>query len=108
MPLPQDAFRSRPISDEDKFFAQREQEILEDLKSQRQARSETDRRCPCAPCEGAVMDRVERDKVEIDVCPKCKGVWLDAGELELLVGRAKGEPNALQRFFRNLAGDYSV
>jgi Zn-finger nucleic acid-binding protein len=25
-----------------------------------------------------------RENVEIDVCPQCKGIWLDAGELERL------------------------
>jgi Zn-finger nucleic acid-binding protein len=107
-PLPQDAFRTRPVSDEDKYFAQREAEILEDLKDARAARAKNERHCPCAECEGAVLDRVNHDNVEIDTCPKCKGVWLDAGELELLVGRANTTVNPLTKFFRNLAGDYSV
>lgn len=107
-PLPQDAFRTRPVSDEDKYFAQREAEILEDLKDARAARAAAARHCPCAECEGAVLERVVHDKVEIDTCPKCKGVWLDAGELELLSGRATATANPLTRFFRNLAGDYSV
>jgi Zn-finger nucleic acid-binding protein len=107
-PLPQDAFRSKPVSDEDKYYAQREAEILEDLRAARAARSEAERRCPCPECEGAVLDRVQHDQVEIDVCPKCKGTWLDAGEMDLLTGRAKGSPNALTKFFRNLTGDYSV
>lgn len=29
---------------------------------------------------------LELDKVEIDFCPSCKGIWLDSGELELLTG----------------------
>lgn len=29
---------------------------------------------------------LEVDEVEVDRCPKCAGVWLDAGELELLFG----------------------
>lgn len=105
-PLPQDAFRARPVSDEDKYFAQREQELLEDLQDARAARAATDRKCPCAPCQGAVLERIPMDKVEIDRCPKCQGVWLDAGEMELLTGRAKhgSTPNALSRFFRQLAG----
>jgi hypothetical protein len=28
---------------------------------------------------------LELDKVEIDYCPGCEGVWLDAGELEILL-----------------------
>jgi Zn-finger nucleic acid-binding protein len=30
---------------------------------------------------------VEQDRVEIDVCTCCRGVWLDAGELELILRR---------------------
>jgi len=30
----------------------------------------------------------ERQGVEIDYCPKCRGVWLDRGELEKLLERA--------------------
>ncbi len=107
-PLPQDAFRTKPISGEDKYFAQREAEILEDLKDARKARSADERRCPCAPCEGAVLERVMHSNIEIDRCPKCNGVWLDSGELELLTTHGKQDSNAFTRFFRNLAGDYSA
>lgn len=108
-PLPQDAYRSRPISSEDKYFAEREQEILEDLRDARASRSGHERVCPCPPCQGAVLERITNDQVEIDKCPKCNGVWLDAGELDLLTGRsAASAPNPLTRFFRRLAGDYSA
>jgi Zn-finger nucleic acid-binding protein len=30
----------------------------------------------------------ERQGVEIDYCPKCRGVWLDRGELDKLIERA--------------------
>lgn len=100
-PLPQDAFRKKPVTDEDKYFAEREAERLQELKAARAARGEEERRCPC---DGTVLDRVMFDAVEVDKCPQCQGLWLDAGELELLTGRAKGSSNALTRFFRSLAG----
>ncbi len=28
----------------------------------------------------------ERQGIEIDYCPKCRGVWLDRGELDKLIG----------------------
>lgn len=31
---------------------------------------------------------VEHDHIAIDYCPQCRGVWLDRGELELLVERS--------------------
>lgn len=33
---------------------------------------------------------VERDAIELDWCPWCKGLWFDTGELELLAERMEG------------------
>lgn len=30
----------------------------------------------------------ERSGIEIDYCPKCRGVWLDRGELDKLIDRS--------------------
>lgn len=35
----------------------------------------------------------ERPGIEIDYCPKCRGVWLDRGELDKLI--AAGSPDAV-------------
>jgi len=34
----------------------------------------------CPVCESP-MKEVERYGVDIDICPECKGVWLDRGEI---------------------------
>ncbi len=34
------------------------------------------------------LTMAERQGVEIDYCPKCRGVWLDRGELEKLIERS--------------------
>ena len=39
----------------------------------------------CPVCKSAMIT-LELAKVEIDYCTNCKGVWLDAGELEMLLG----------------------
>ncbi len=36
------------------------------------------------PADGKPLVAVEHDSVEVDWCPGCDGVWLDAGEMELL------------------------
>lgn len=38
----------------------------------------------CPVCDEK-MREVERMGVEVDICPGCKGVWLDRGELEKLI-----------------------
>lgn len=44
--------------------------------------------CP-ACADNSAMTAVRRHDVEFDVCTRCRGVWLDRGELEKLleVGR---------------------
>lgn len=41
-------------------------------------------------CPGCQIDlqMAERHGVEIDYCPKCRGVWLDRGELDKIIERA--------------------
>ena len=42
-------------------------------------------KCPnCA----TVLKMAFRQQIEIDYCPKCRGVWLDKGELDKLIERA--------------------
>lgn len=38
----------------------------------------------CSTCKKDMIV-VEHNKVELDYCPNCRGVWFDAGELELLL-----------------------
>jgi Zn-finger nucleic acid-binding protein len=42
------------------------------------------------PVDGAELVMSERSGIEIDYCPKCRGVWLDRGELDKIVERAAG------------------
>ena len=48
----------------------------------------------CPNCD-ASMQAVQRATVEFDMCPQCRGVWLDRGELEKLMSMERGEPQAL-------------
>ena len=41
------------------------------------------------PNDGAPMTEVNRNGVQLDICPECRGVWLDRGELEKLLGGAR-------------------
>ncbi|MBN8554289.1 MAG: zf-TFIIB domain-containing protein [Deltaproteobacteria bacterium] len=43
-------------------------------------------RCPL--CVETTLEMSMRQEIEIDYCPKCRGVWLDRGELEKLIERA--------------------
>jgi len=39
----------------------------------------------CPACKSDMIV-VEHERIELDYCVKCHGVWFDAGELELLLG----------------------
>jgi Zn-finger nucleic acid-binding protein len=41
---------------------------------------------------------MELDQVEIDYCLACHGIWLDAGELEILLGGVQGKAGFLDSF----------
>lgn len=42
----------------------------------------------CPHCPEAVLSMMDRQGVEVDYCPQCRGVWLDRGELDKLLERA--------------------
>ena len=43
----------------------------------------------CPACNVA-LTMSERQGVEIDYCPQCRGVWLDRGELDKIIERSAG------------------
>lgn len=52
-------------------------------------------KCPnTQTCSGVDLVMTERQGVEIDYCPKCRGVWLDRGELDKLMDRAASQSPA--------------
>jgi Zn-finger nucleic acid-binding protein len=43
------------------------------------------------PIDGTALVMSERQGIEIDYCPQCRGVWLDRGELDKILERAAGQ-----------------
>ena len=47
------------------------------------------------PADQTPLTMSERQGIEIDYCPTCRGVWLDRGELDKIIERATpGQPQA--------------
>lgn len=42
----------------------------------------------CPQCTETTLVMTERQGIEIDYCPSCRGVWLDRGELDKLIERS--------------------
>jgi len=51
----------------------------------------------CPVCKNAMIT-LELQEVEIDYCTDCGGIWLDAGELELLLGEPEKAKQLLGSF----------
>lgn len=43
------------------------------------------------PVDGTELLMTDRQGVEIDYCPTCRGVWLDRGELDKIIERSAEE-----------------
>ena len=47
------------------------------------------------PIDSADLVMTERQGIEIDYCPKCRGVWLDRGELDKVIERSAASEAAV-------------
>ena len=55
-------------------------------------RSETEVAAMACPVCRVPLAMSDRQGIEIDYCPQCRGVWLDRGELDKIVERSAGDP----------------
>ena len=56
------------------------------------------------PVSNEPMIVLELNEIEIDYCPDCKGIWLDVGELELLIEDENERKRVLSSF--QIEADY--
>ncbi len=52
------------------------------------------------PIDNEDLVMTERSGVEIDYCPKCRGVWLDRGELDKIIDRSAPDAGPANDDFR--------
>lgn len=87
----------KPNKVEDEYiWVQEMQKRMEKLAREQQSHSEAEKQrlkeahwMHCPKC-GQKLATETCGAVEIDVCPSCKGVWLDMGELGTIVESAQG------------------
>lgn len=48
----------------------------------------------CPVCKDIDLVMSDRQGVEIDYCPSCRGVWLDRGELDKIIERSSMQNNS--------------
>ena len=50
----------------------------------------------CPHCSVNLL-MTDRQGIEIDYCPDCRGIWLDRGELDKLVERSNAQVESIRR-----------
>ena len=72
---------------EDEYFARENAELIKQMRAKldqdrlKQERQQHLMKCP--KC-GADLKEKSHGDVTVDVCPECHGMWLDAGEIDLV------------------------
>jgi uncharacterized protein len=90
----------KPSKNEDEYFAQQDRELLERQRTAASAAAaEAERRMHLMKCpkDGYDLKTVTLHDVQIETCPQCRGIWLDAGELEVLERHEETRPGILGR-----------
>lgn len=98
----------KPSNQEEDYFAREEIEKKRKLALQQQQETEAKRRdelkalhyMKCPKC-GFDLQTLNHGSVEVDTCFNCKGVWLDAGELEQ-VAKSSGESGTVMKAVLNI------
>ena len=57
----------------------------------------------CPVCKTPDLLMADRQGIEVDYCPTCRGVWLDRGELDKLIERAADESVSKRRRQRQVS-----
>ena len=83
MPIELDE-RGRALENE--YFHRKEKELLEKMKAKIEGEGATDLHVKCPKCDGTLYE-TEYENITVDVCDKCTGVWLDAGELAQIAAK---------------------
>lgn len=85
-------FDERRRAFEDEYIHRKDREALDRLREQLRAEAESAGKEHARPCPlgHGPLAEVRHDQVVIDRCDTCGGVWLDAGELELLTKHTEG------------------
>jgi Zn-finger nucleic acid-binding protein len=85
-----DKWDERKKAQEEEYFVRKEQEALAKLKEKQQgeAKESLQKTCHmrCPKCGEPLKER-SFQKVAVDQCTGCHGIWLDAGEIDEVAGK---------------------
>jgi ribosomal protein L37AE/L43A len=83
----------RKKTQEEEYFVKKEREVLANLKAKQEAEAKEAAKkasyMKCPKCGDSLKER-SFQKILIDQCTGCNGIWLDAGELEEVAEKEGG------------------
>ncbi|MBS1795880.1 MAG: zf-TFIIB domain-containing protein [Acidobacteria bacterium] len=82
-------FDERGRARENEYFRRKEVELLAKMKAKLESGDSAPTELDCPKCEGKLHE-TNFENITIDVCNRCHGVWLDAGELAQVTQRDEG------------------
>jgi uncharacterized protein len=94
----------KPSRNEEEYFAKLNAELIKERRAALdKARAQSARETHFMKCPrcGGDLKEVEHHQVKVDRCGDCSGVWLDAGELELV---EHAHERGVTRFFSSMFG----
>ena len=83
---------------ENEYFHRREQELIAKMKAKIEDDDAKRLGIKCPKCDGTLIEADFKD-IKIDVCDRCTGVWLDAGELTQIVTKEDEEAGWFGKMF---------
>lgn len=97
----------KPSETEEEYFARMEYEKLKKIQEEGQKKLAADQKIKekelhymkCPKC-GMNLVEVDYKKIKVDKCSACEGLWLDAGELEMVAKMDKGGLDKLFGVFK--------
>ena len=98
----------KPASKEEEFFLKMNQEKIVKLRAEMDRKRTEDEKnqrkqihwMKCPKC-GLDLKEIDYQNVKIDTCAGCKGIWLDGGELNILI---EGQARFGKGFFNKIFG----
>jgi uncharacterized protein len=93
-----------PSRNEDEYFVKQDAELLKQMRAkldaERAKAEKTQAPMKCPRCD-ATLQETQFHHAVVDVCPSCKGMWLDAGEIEI-IGKSFQEEHSARNVFSDL------
>jgi Zn-finger nucleic acid-binding protein len=98
------AREDQPSRNEDEYFVKQDAELLKQMRAKLDAerakagRTSAEMKCPR---DGAALQERQFHHAVVDVCPQCNGMWLDAGEIDI-IGKSFQEEHGARNVFSDL------